>query len=167
MTEFDRQPDLFGWEKRDSFTEWTGMPEYLNVYQDGPEITATFKFRCKEDYERFHEGVKKHLYNGSRVFDGTQLHDKKQAWFPRLDRHSTYEYADVGDPKSPRFPIYIVSKGRWTEPHNPTSKHLKMMGVPFYMIVEEKEYQKYLEICEESQLLMLPQHLQPLFHSIL
>jgi len=73
--------------------EWKGMPEYNNPGRAEPEITATFKFRNKEDYDEFHSLVKEHVFKG-RVFDGMQKNNAKQAWFPRLDKASNYLWVD-------------------------------------------------------------------------
>lgn len=43
---------------------------------------------------------------------------------------------------NPEYPIYIVSKGRWES--RLTSKALERMAVPYYMIVEKQEYEKYV-----------------------
>ncbi len=147
------QKKLFDEQKNDLFG-WDGMPEYQNEKQPPPEITATFKFRNKQDYDTFHALVKKHIYDGKKVFDGMQKKDKKNAWYPLNEKASNYYY-ESDNPKNPRFPVYIVSKGRWER--NPTSRALKEMGVPFYMVVEENEKDKYLNIVDENQILILPQ----------
>ena len=133
--------------------DYTAMPEYENTKQPEPKITATFKFRCQEDYDKFHDLVKKYIYEGERVFDGMQRMEKKSAWFPLKEKGSNYRYTST-QPKNPRYPIYIVSKGRWER--NPTSRELKNMGVPFYMVVEEHEKDKYLNIVDKDQILILP-----------
>lgn len=139
-------------------TEWVGMPEYNNQFLPGPEITATFKFQTQEDYDDFHSKVKKYLYDDQRVFDGMQKKTEKTAWYPLLEKGSKYLYVheeESGLPNVPRFPVYIVSKGRWER--NPTSRALMNMGVPFYMIVEESEYDNYKKLVGEECLLILPQ----------
>ena len=55
---------------------------------------------------------------------------------------------------NPRYPVYIVSKGRWT--NNLTSKSLNKMGVPHYVIVEESEYAQY-RANVDAEVLVLPQ----------
>ena len=72
--------------------EWVGMPEYYNIDEPPPMITATFKFRNEEDFETFKEAVKKYLYNGERVFDGAQGKTVKSAWFPLAEKESRYRY---------------------------------------------------------------------------
>ena len=81
--------------------EWVNMPEYNNVKQDKPKITATFKFRNNDDYEIFKNKVKKYLYNDEKVFDGQQKIDEKQAWFPLREKDKKY---------------YYLSKGKYTKP---------------------------------------------------
>lgn len=72
--------------------EWVNMPEYDNVKQPDPLITVKFKFRTQEDYDIFHKLIKEHLYNGAKVFDGTQRKTEKQAWFPLKEKPSKYIY---------------------------------------------------------------------------
>jgi len=149
------QVTLFGLEKKDLYQdEWKDMPEYNNVQQPGPEITATFKFKNKNDYNEFHKKIKKHLYKKQKVFDGMQKIDKKQAWYPLKEKASKYIYEDIGKPLTPRFPIYIVSKGRWQR--KPTSNALEKMNVPYFIIVEKQEYNKYAEVIDKNKILILP-----------
>jgi len=130
---------------------WTDMPEYNNTEIDGPEITWKFKFRNEEDYEDFKEKVKKLIYNGDKCIDGNQAKKEKQSWYPLIEKSTNYAY--YGN-KHPRFPIYIVSKGRYTK--NPTSESLNKMNVNYFVIVEENEYDKYKKIIDKKKLLILP-----------
>ncbi len=68
------------------------MPEYNNIDVPGPEITATFNFKNKEDYDKFHKLIKKHLYGGKKVFDGMQSVDKKVTWYPLREKANKYRY---------------------------------------------------------------------------
>ena len=149
----DKQKNLFGEDKEHWQNEWVNMPAYNNIKQSKPEITATFKFRNNEDYEIFKEKIKKYLYDNQKVFDGQQKINEKQAWFPLKEKDSKYFYTSKN--KNPRFPIYIVSKGRWER--NPTSKILEKMKVPFFIIVEKQEYENYLKLVSEEQILILPE----------
>ena len=47
---------------------------------------------------------------------------------------------------TPRFPLYIVSKGRWES--RKTARHLEAMRVPFHIVVEAQERDKYAEVIE-------------------
>jgi hypothetical protein len=134
--------------------EWVGMPDYDNTKQPEPKIVAKFKFASAEDFEAFKSKVREFVYDGEKVFDGQQLICEKQAWYPRKQKASAYIYESNDEGyKMPRFPIYIVSKGRWGR--NPTSKVLDAMGIPFFMIVEAQEYKKYLRL-GRGEVLVLP-----------
>ena len=90
----DKQLNLFGdvqienrWEEH-----YVGMPEYNNVCEPDPLITATFKFRTQEDFEQFNKLIKQHLYDGERVFDGMQRKDVKSSWYPLREKPSKYRF---------------------------------------------------------------------------
>ena len=54
---------------------------------------------------------------------------------------------------NPRFPIYIVSKGRADS--RLTSKSLEAMGVPYFIVVEEQEYVDYAKVIDPRKILIL------------
>lgn len=53
----------------------------------------------------------------------------------------------------PLFPLYIPSKGRWES--RITVRHLEAMGLFFYVIVEEQEYNHYSSLIDKSKILIL------------
>lgn len=59
---------------------------------------------------------------------------------------------------NPKYPIYIVSKGRWES--RLTSKALEFMKVPYFIIVEQAEYDKYASVIDRNKILVLPQKYQ-------
>lgn len=59
---------------------------------------------------------------------------------------------------NPRFPVYIVSKGRWES--RLTSRALEFMGVPYYIVVEEQEYSEYISVIEQSKVIVLDKQYQ-------
>ncbi len=71
---------------------WRGMPEYNNIKQEKPLITATFKFRTDADYKKFKDLVQVHVFNGEKVFDGMQKKEAKQSWYPHKEKASKYVY---------------------------------------------------------------------------
>jgi hypothetical protein len=89
----DKQPNLFGgfdenfWE-----SEWIGMPEYSNILEPEPFITATFKFRNQEDFDEFNRLIKEHLYEGEKPFDGNQRKTVKSTWFPLKIKARKFRY---------------------------------------------------------------------------
>lgn len=56
---------------------------------------------------------------------------------------------------NPKHPLFIVSKGRADS--RLTAKSLQKMGVPFFIIVEEKEYETYCRVIPREQVLILPE----------
>lgn len=54
----------------------------------------------------------------------------------------------------PQFPIYIISLGRWDR--RQTSRTLESMNVPYRIVVEPKEYEKYASVIDNKKILVLP-----------
>ena len=77
--------------------EWQNMPEYENVEEKQPEITAIIKFKTEQDYQVFKEIIKEHLFNGVKPFDGMQLKNLKTTWFPHKEKASKYIYTDESE----------------------------------------------------------------------
>lgn len=55
---------------------------------------------------------------------------------------------------NPKYPIYIVSKGRWES--RLTSKALDSIGVPYHIVIEPQEHEQYAACIEENKILTLP-----------
>jgi TET-Associated Glycosyltransferase len=54
---------------------------------------------------------------------------------------------------NPRFPIYIVSKGRADT--RLTSRHFEAIGVPYHVVIEEQEFAQYAAVIDKTKLLVL------------
>ena len=54
----------------------------------------------------------------------------------------------------PKYPIYIISKGRWDT--RMTQKTLEELEVPYRIVVEDSEHDKYAENVPEHKILTLP-----------
>lgn len=55
---------------------------------------------------------------------------------------------------NPTFPVYIISKGRWQR--RQTSRTLESMGVPYKIVVEPAEFDKYASAIDKKKILVLP-----------
>lgn len=55
---------------------------------------------------------------------------------------------------NPRFPVYIISKGRWESRY--TSKALEEMKVPYRIVIEPQEYDSYAAVIDPAKILVLP-----------
>jgi len=56
---------------------------------------------------------------------------------------------------NPKYPIYIVSKSRADS--RLTSKALEKMNCPYYIVVEEQEFDIYAKVIDPAKILILPQ----------
>jgi hypothetical protein len=56
---------------------------------------------------------------------------------------------------NPKYPIYIVSKGRWKT--RLTSKALERINVPYYIVVEAHERDEYAAVIDPAKVLVLPE----------
>lgn len=54
----------------------------------------------------------------------------------------------------PRYPIYVISKGRWDTRY--TARWLERDGVPFHIVVEPQEYEQYARVIDPRKILQLP-----------
>jgi hypothetical protein len=55
---------------------------------------------------------------------------------------------------NPKYPIYIISKGRWHK--RQTSKALDLMQVPYRIVIEPQEYENYAKFINTDKILVLP-----------
>lgn len=82
------------------------------------------------------------------------------AWFPAFPEDLTEQsktkmyITDEKDNKT-KYPIYIISKGRWEKRH--TSRYLDWAEIPYKIVVEPQEKQNYIDSgIPESKILILP-----------
>lgn len=57
---------------------------------------------------------------------------------------------------NPRFPIFIISKGRWKR--RQTVKTLEYLKVPYKICVEPNEYNQYAKVIDKSNIINLPEN---------
>ena len=55
---------------------------------------------------------------------------------------------------NPRYPIYIISKGRWES--RLTAKALELMAVPYRIVIEPQEFTQYAGVLAKEKILVLP-----------
>lgn len=54
----------------------------------------------------------------------------------------------------PKYPIYIISKGRWDS--RMTQRTLEELNVPYRIVIEDNEYDKYAQNVPKDKILVLP-----------
>jgi hypothetical protein len=55
---------------------------------------------------------------------------------------------------NPRYPVYIISKGRWES--RLTGKALGKRNIPYHIVVEPQEYEQYAAVIDPVKILILP-----------
>jgi hypothetical protein len=56
----------------------------------------------------------------------------------------------------PKFPIYIISKGRWER--RSTSNVLEDMNCPYKIVIEPKEYDNYAKYINKDKIILCPEN---------
>ena len=122
---------------------WQGMPTF-NQKDLGPFRSVVVHFRNPEDCRVFAELV------GNKI-----TKDTKYVWFPRQKIVSGVDmHFDASPRLSPRYPVYVISKGRWKTPL--TARALEYMRIPYHIVVEPQEYDEYASVIDEEKILTLP-----------
>lgn len=126
---------------------WKGMPSFL-----------------QEDHESW-RAVKVHFADRAALDAFARLVGQKltaytrSIWYPQaeighiFDRRYTTSGRDR-DAKTPRYPIYVISKGRWES--RLTSKALEKIGVAYRIVVEPQEHAAYAAVIDPAKILTLP-----------
>ena len=57
---------------------------------------------------------------------------------------------------SPKYPFYIISKGRWERCL--TARALSRLGVDFKIVVEPSEYSNYASVIDKNKIIKLPKN---------
>jgi hypothetical protein len=126
------------WER-----EWEGMPTYAQENLM-PWQTLKVHFTCLQDREKFAKLI------GQRLTPKTQY-----VWHPKRDRNVVEGVRYAAQSRIvPRYPVYIVSKGRWKS--RLTSRTLEAINVPYWIVVEPQEHGKYAKVIDPDKILTLP-----------
>ena len=113
--------------------DWTEMPAY--EHEDlAPQRSITVNFKSQEDVDKF-----------AALLGQDISATKKSIWYPQaeIERYANKRYAS-DRPLVPKYPVYVVSKGRWERPL--TAMQLEAFGVPYRIVVEPQEYEDYSKI---------------------
>lgn len=118
----------------------------LEFHQDGwdPYITFEVLFETPDDYIDF-----------SRLIQHALTLNTKSINFPqKKPRVYKYGWRSTWSDHNPRYPIYIVSKGRGDS--RLTSRALERMNVPYYIVIEPQDYDEYACVIDPQKILVLP-----------
>jgi len=123
--------------------EWKGMPDFK---QDDlmPWQTVKVHFEKKADRIAFGKLI------GQTITDSTKF-----VWHPKAKEAKVADKAySTPKPTDPRYPVYIISKGRWQT--RLTSKALEAMHVPYRIVIEPQEREEYAAVLDPAKILVLP-----------
>lgn len=122
---------------------WKEMPEY-NQKDKRPYKTILIHFKDKESRKYF---IK---LTGNKINNKT-----KYIYYPKIQRDNLSKFKCISEQIiNPKYPIYIISKGRWES--RLTSKSLEEMKVPYYIIIEPQEYNEYSAVIDKKKIKILP-----------
>lgn len=122
---------------------WRGMPEY-DQQDMMPFKSIKIHFRNRTDQDAFS------LLVDQRISEKTQ-----SIWFPKAEiAHFSDKRYISKEPHNPRYPVYVISKGRWES--RLTIKALERINVPFRVVIEPQEYDNYAAVIDSSRILALP-----------
>lgn len=112
---------------------WVGMPEFI---QDEVESYAKIDFYIREDYLKY-------FCKKLNITINEDTNTVLSIWYNKDKDDILFKtnYKVLGGVEKGKYPIYIISKGRWE--YSATSKHLSAMQVPHYVVVEPQEVEKY------------------------
>ncbi len=122
---------------------WRGMPEYEHE-QLTPLQSIQVHFASIEDREAF-----------SKLIDQPISDNTRSLWYPEAEiGHYADKRYTSDSPLVPRYPVYVISKGRWES--RPTSRALENIGVPYRIVIEPQEYDQYASVIDPAKILVLP-----------
>lgn len=123
---------------------WRGMPEFEQRDLE-PWSSLTVHFACRRDRNDF-----------AKLIGQTITDDTRSVWVPKAEigRYVDKRFATPEAPVLPRFPIYIISKGRWES--RLTAKSLEAIAVPYRIVVEPQERDNYAAVIDPDKILVLP-----------
>lgn len=139
------QDGLFGnaewWEEL-----WKGMPEF-DQKDLAPRHSIQVDFKDEAALRSFEALLDQKVPN----------YEKRtpSIWFPEAEiGHFADKRYAATPPLQPKYPIFIISRGRWESRH--TSKALERMGVPYRIVVEPAQEAAYASVIDPKKILLLP-----------
>lgn len=122
---------------------WVNTVEFV---QDGwvPYITFHVTFQAEQDFFEFCRRVKQRLSVGQSFMS-----------FPAVKaRVQKHHWVSAWDNPNPKYPMYIVSKGRGDS--RLTSRFFERTKIPYYIVIEPQDYDEYSCVIDENKILVLP-----------
>lgn len=122
-----------GMKKTDWIQHWVDMPAWDLDFKD--EVYAKIEFYFEDDISA------KEL---TEFFGGTLTDRSTSCWYPKLKMGIHRDMRIIGGRKN-KYPIFVVSKGRYIPKLWHSSTRLSQMCVEHYLVVEPQELELYQE----------------------
>jgi hypothetical protein len=135
-------------KKREHFNyhnfKMNGCPQYKYNSVNIPSIKVNFI--NNEDKILLGKKIKKNITNKTKYIHYPNKYESNL---------KNKIYKTKRDYKS-KYPIYVISLGRWEK--RKTQKLLEKCNIPYLIVVEPKEYEKYLEHIDKEKILVCPEN---------
>ena len=116
--------------------------EWKEHWIDMPKYSTDFKDDAYAKIEFLYEDTKENKIKFEEIFEQSITNKTKSIWFPKLIPGKYRQYRVIGG-ENPKYPVYVVSKGRYENKSWHTSYRLSQISVPHYLVVEPDEYELY------------------------
>jgi len=132
----DQQPPLLElqevWERN-----WQEMPDFKQR-NEKPYDSIHVQFRSAEDRRAF------------LTLIGEPPARRQSIWWPKMEvRRQSDQNAEPTTVAPNRYPIYVISKGRWERPL--TVRALEKLGINYQLVVEPQEAAAYEQVLREGR----------------
>ena len=122
---------------------WKNMPTF-----DQPDLPHLLSirvfFKTEESVKEFSEKLGQNCTKNTRFLHYPDLE--------KIDKTKIFWYSEKT--LSPKYPIYVISKGRWES--RMTVKALEEMSCPYRIVIEPQEYDQYSAVIDPKKILVLP-----------
>lgn len=124
---------------------WKKMPEFHQ--EDLTSFQAVkVHFRTREDRDDF-----------AKLLGRSFTEKTKSIWYPDIEFADNTKVRFISEKHlNPRYPVYVISKGRWEDKLRLTVKELLRLHVPFKLVIEPQEYKNYASVVDPQMILKLP-----------
>lgn len=109
-----------------------------------PYITFTITFRNADQLAKF----------ARRIQQKITLNTPSISFPPKRERVWKYKWVSSWDDCNPKYPVYIISKGRADS--RLTANAFERCNIPYYIAIEPQDYDDYACLIDPKKILVLP-----------